>query len=736
MSIVPSARGFTTNLRREIGDLDGFGRGIGDNAGSGFASGFGSTFKGLALSLGAAFVGAIAVDKLFDVGGAAFKVAADFEVTQTSFEGLLGGVDPARALLDDLRDFAETTPFSFPELSDAARKLLAFGFDAEEIVPTMQQLGDAAAAVGASDSDINLVVRALGQIGSKGRVQLEELNQIAEAFPGVNPIEILAKGIGVSTPEFTNALSKPGGALAAFGLTGEQAVDILVDGFTDQVPGAMGAMERQSLTLNGTLERVKDTLSRIAIDTLTPFLPSISAGIRSMLPFIEGVAAQIPGLIQRAAAAASRGVDFFRDAFSGGTIGEGLSRVFDGVGAKIAELWPQVMPALDRFVQNVADFLLTQGPGILRALRDGFFQFVNWLATEFWPTVLPYLMQWLGQLAAWATGTAAPAIGEWVKTWAAAFVDWVLTTALPWLAERLGAFLAWLQSWITGTAIPWLIEKGPEWAVALVDWIATTAIPWMIEKSAEFLVALQRWVTDEAIPWLAGKAVDWALALVNWIVTDAIPTGLQKLGEFLTSVQNWITNTAIPGVVEKAAGLAGALLGWIADAIRDAPGKLGEFLGSVTSWLRNDAPGAISDAAAGMWDGIAGAFRSAINEIIGAWNGLSFSLPGVDLPGPIDFGGATISTPNIDYLAKGGVITSPTLAMLAEVPSARPEIVTPERLMRQVVLDAISEANEVGVAAGIPNVDLRGAHFYTDELPRDVVNKFQRGLARVERSSR
>jgi hypothetical protein len=56
-----------------------------------------------------------------------------------------------------------------------------------------------------------------------------------------------------------------------------------------------------------------------------------------------------------------------------------------------------------------------------------------------------------------------------------------------------------------------------------------------------------------------------------------------------------------------------------------------------------------------------------------------------------------LSIPKIPELAAGGVITSPTLAWLGEVPKAQPEIVTPETLMRQVVRDAIAE---VGVAGG------------------------------------
>lgn len=67
-------------------------------------------------------------------------------------------------------------------------------------------------------------------------------------------------------------------------------------------------------------------------------------------------------------------------------------------------------------------------------------------------------------------------------------------------------------------------------------------------------------------------------------------------------------------------------------------------------------PSKIASAASGMWDGIKNAFRSAINWIIDAWNRLTFTIPPVDVPGPYNFEGATISTPNIPRLAAGAIV--------------------------------------------------------------------------------
>jgi len=84
--------------------------------------------------------------------------------------------------------------------------------------------------------------------------------------------------------------------------------------------------------------------------------------------------------------------------------------------------------------------------------------------------------------------------------------------------------------------------------------------------------------------------------------------------------------------------------------------------------------GKIGGAAKGAFNGVKDAFRGAINWIIDKWNGLSFSLPSVNIPGIGKIGGATLSTPDIPRLAAGALVTGPTIALLGE---AGPEAVVP-----------------------------------------------------------
>ena len=82
--------------------------------------------------------------------------------------------------------------------------------------------------------------------------------------------------------------------------------------------------------------------------------------------------------------------------------------------------------------------------------------------------------------------------------------------------------------------------------------------------------------------------------------------------------------------------------------------------------------------------------------MIGALNQINFTLPDwVPLVGGSKFNLniGYVGAPQIPYLAKGGVITDPTVAMMGEYAGVKqnPEIVTPQSLIYETVVDANGE---------------------------------------------
>lgn len=90
----------------------------------------------------------------------------------------------------------------------------------------------------------------------------------------------------------------------------------------------------------------------------------------------------------------------------------------------------------------------------------------------------------------------------------------------------------------------------------------------------------------------------------------------------------------------------------------------------------------ITGAASTAWNGLIGVIKGAINAVIGLINGFIGFVNGIQfsisIPNPfgddIGFSFAGLNLPTIPYLAEGGIITKPTLAILGE---SGPEAVIP-----------------------------------------------------------
>jgi hypothetical protein len=206
-----------------------------------------------------------------------------------------------------------------------------------------------------------------------------------------------------------------------------------------------------------------------------------------------------------------------------------------------------------------------------------------------------------------------------------------------------------------------------------------------------------RWgdhLLNSAIGFFGGilNIVQGALEAVRGVfelVAGLLTGDTERMSEGIKAIFGGLAK-AILGIFQAL----GAPLGFIMQVIEEqvvAPIK--RALDSVVTFITG-LPRRIADAAVGMWDGIKTAFRSALNWIIDGWNSLDFKLPSFDgleiagqtvIPG---WEGPTLGLPHIPRLAKGGLVTAPTMALIGE---AGPEAVIP--LTRgNATLDALAAA--------------------------------------------
>lgn len=152
---------------------------------------------------------------------------------------------------------------------------------------------------------------------------------------------------------------------------------------------------------------------------------------------------------------------------------------------------------------------------------------------------------------------------------------------------------------------------------------------------------------------------------------EAVTAAWNKIKAVFSGVVTWIRDN-VPPVWTRIKDAAAGAIGSYSAGGGGILGKLHGLVSTITG-----LPAAITRATSGMWDGIKEAFKSAVNWLIDKWNGLEFSIPAIDthIPGIGKVGGFSLGTPDIPRLAKGGITTGPTLALIGDNPSGREAVI-------------------------------------------------------------
>jgi lambda family phage tail tape measure protein len=182
-----------------------------------------------------------------------FGDTATLESQTKSLQVLTGSAAQAATIIDQLRSFANVTPFESTELIETAKRLNAFGVQGQRVVEVTKQLGDIAGATGANISEL---ATAYGQVVAKGRLQGEELLQFQER--GVALQQELQKMYGLSGKELQKALEQ--------GLIPAQAVEVAIERLTEKGGKYANGAIAQSDTLKGKLSTLSDAFTNLAIN--------------------------------------------------------------------------------------------------------------------------------------------------------------------------------------------------------------------------------------------------------------------------------------------------------------------------------------------------------------------------------------------------------------------------------------------------------------------------------------
>jgi tape measure domain-containing protein len=210
--------------------------------------------KGALLGVGAAAGGLAVLDRFKDLSinfvKDSVELAGALETAQLQFETILKDAQKAKDLIGSIQLFANATPFESAELVSATKQLLAYGFTAKDILPTLRSLGDIAAASG---SEINDLAQIYGRAFAENRIQGEELNRLSDR--AIPIFEVLGR-----------LLNRNAAEVRKLGSEGKLTFKDLQRAFADLTAegGAFaGATERLAGSVPGQLSTLSDSVDEL-----------------------------------------------------------------------------------------------------------------------------------------------------------------------------------------------------------------------------------------------------------------------------------------------------------------------------------------------------------------------------------------------------------------------------------------------------------------------------------------
>lgn len=385
-----------------------------------------------AVQLGSVFTGM--AGGILNMGIASVQAAAQMRQYEIAFQTMLKSAEADTQMLRDLQQFAAETPFDVPGVVSAGQQLMAFGFKAEEIIPMLTNLGDAASGLGLGTEGVSRLAYALGQMQTSGKLNAQDMMQLTSA--GISAWDMLAQAAGKTVAEMKDLCSK--GAIDS-----KAAVQTIVAGMNDQFGGmmaktsdevsgllanieetagntsaAVGKYLTEAFNIKGILKDVSDRLGEFQqkMQTATEQGKSMGDVIKECVPapVIAAIGAFAAVLaVVSVAAVATLGAVL---GLSAGIVAAGAA--IGAVAALVVTYWDEIVDAVNIAVQAILDTVVIIGTAITEAVLG----VVNWIVGaigDMWADITGDQDNWFSKFSS-MLGDAIKEVEDFAKK----AIDW------------------------------------------------------------------------------------------------------------------------------------------------------------------------------------------------------------------------------------------------------------------------------------------------------------------------
>lgn len=292
---------------------------------------FATSIQGIVTGLATGY----AVDKLVK---SPLQLADNLTTAQIGFQTMLGSAAAGQKMVSDIQKFAIATPFSTTDVIQNTQMMMAYGFQAKDVIKDMQIIGDQAAATGKGSEGLQNIALALGQMSAHGKVDAQDMNQLTSA--GVKGWDYLAAAMHKTKSQVMD-LAQNGKISSDFG------VQAILNGMKEY----NGMMDKTAnLTASGLGSQIKDTFD---INILTKWGQGLQKGVVGSLSSFndwlgknQDKIAKWGNALEGIGATISRDVtskiETFSDRVSGAVNSSDFQKAIT-VGDKIHILWDKVV---------------------------------------------------------------------------------------------------------------------------------------------------------------------------------------------------------------------------------------------------------------------------------------------------------------------------------------------------------------------------------------------------------
>ena len=385
-----------------------------------------------AVQLGSVFTGM--AGGILNMGIASVQAAAQMRQYEIAFQTMLKSAEAGTQMLRDLQQFAAETPFDVPGVVSAGQQLMAFGFKAEEFIPMLTNLGDAASGLGLGTEGVSRLAYALGQMQTSGKLNAQDMMQLTSA--GISAWDMLAQAAGKTVAEMKDLCSK--GAIDS-----KAAVQTIIAGMNDQFGGmmaktsdevagllanieetagntsaAVGKYLTEAFNIKGILKDVSDRLGEFQqkMQTATEQGKSMGDVIKECVPapVIAAIGAFAAVLaVVSVAAVATLGAVL---GLSAGIVAAGAA--IGAVAALVVTYWDEIVDAVNIAVQAILDTVVIIGTAITEAVLG----VVNWIVGaigDMWADITGDQDNWFSKFSS-MLGDAIKEVEDFAKK----AIDW------------------------------------------------------------------------------------------------------------------------------------------------------------------------------------------------------------------------------------------------------------------------------------------------------------------------